>query len=152
MEVTGLKRLIGLPVIMDGKAAGHVMRGVLTDDGRQLRGIVMRGGLRGPRWLPRDQIQLVGKVSVIAKGTSLRVPRSSTYRLFRVSDPEGLRLGVVTDALLSEDSLRVMALEVSSGPVDDLIDGRWYATAFEVRKTGDTGHVTVPFAKEEVRQ
>ena len=60
--------MVGLPVIVEGKAIGSVLRGVLTVDGRSLRGIVMRGGLLGARWLPRDQIALVGRVSVIAAG------------------------------------------------------------------------------------
>ena len=64
--MTGLKKMTGLPVILNGKAIGSVMRGVLTEDGRGLRGIVVRGGLRGARWVPREQIALVGRISVIA--------------------------------------------------------------------------------------
>lgn len=150
--MTGLKKMIGLPVIMNGQAAGSVLRGVLTEDGRSLRGIVMRGGLRGARWVPREQIELVGRLSVIADGKTRRVPKEAGYHLFRVSDTEGARLGIVTDALLHEETLRVMALEISAGPVDDLIDGRWYATAFNVRPAGDTGHVTLPNNREEVKQ
>ncbi len=144
--------MIGLPVILDGKAAGSVMRGVLTNDGRSLRGVVMRGGLRGARWLPREQIALVGRVSLIARGKPRRLPKDATYRLFRVSDPDGARLGIVTDALLNEESLHVCALEISSGPLDDLIDGRWFTTAFSVLPQGGTGHVTVPDAREEVEE
>lgn len=142
--------MIGLPVIMDGKAAGSVLRGVLTEDGRSLRGIIMRGGLRGPRWLPREQITLLGNLSVIGRGKTCKVPKEAEYHLFRVSDPEGTRLGIVTDALLQEETMRVAALEISEGPLDDLIGGRWYATAFTVRPAGDTGHVTVPCQREEV--
>lgn len=149
--MTGLKKMIGLPVIMNGKPAGCVARGVLSDDGRSLRGLVIRGGLRGSRWLPREQITLIGQVSVIASGKPGRMPRDAGYHLFRVSDPEGTRLGVVTDALLHEETLRVSALEISSGPVDDLIAGRWYATAFHVQPRDGTGHVTVSCPREEVR-
>lgn len=144
--------MIGMPVIMDGKAAGSVLRGVLTDDGRNLRGIVMRGGIRGARWLPREQISLIGELSVIASGKTGKVPKEAEYRLFRVSDAEGTRLGVVTDALLNEETMRVAALEISAGPLDDLMDGRWYATAFSVRPSGDMGHVTVPAPREEVKE
>ena len=87
---------------------------------------------------------------MIAEGKPERVPKDAVYRLFRVTDPEGARLGVVTDALLHEDTLRVAALEISAGPLDDLIDGRFYATAFTVRPAGETGHVTIPSAREEV--
>ena len=142
--------MIGLPAMIDGRSAGCVMRGVLTEDGHALRGIVMRGGLRGARWLPRDQIQLVGKVSVIAHGKPRRIPKGTDFRLFRVTDPHGDRLGIVTDALLHEETLRVAALEISAGPLDDLTSGRWYATAFAVQPGGITGHVTIPGAREEV--
>ena len=147
--MTGLKKMVGLSVIVEGKAIGSVLRGVLTVDGRSLRGIVMRGGLLGARWLPRDQIALVGRVSVSAAGKPQRVPKDATYRLFRVTDGAGERLGIVTDALLHEETLRVAALEISAGPVDDLIDGRWYATAYQVRPAGDTGHVTIQTVRKE---
>lgn len=148
--MTGLKKMIGLPVVADGKSIGSVLRGVLTADGRNLRGIVMRGGLLGTKWLPREQIALVGRVSVIAAGKPRRVPKDAGYRLFRVTDGAGERLGIVTDALLHEETLRVAALEISAGPLDDLMDGRWYATAFQVRPAGDTGHVTIQTAGREV--
>jgi uncharacterized protein YrrD len=152
MDMTGLKKMMGLPVILNGKSAGSVLRGVLTEDGRSLRGIVIRGGLRGARWLPRDQITLVGKISIIADGRPKRVPRDAAYRLFRVTDADGTRLGIVTDALLQEETMRVIALEISGGPVDDLIDGRWYATSFHVQPNGETGHVTVSCAREEAEK
>ncbi len=144
--------MTGLPVILNGRSIGSVMRGVLAEDGRSLRGIVVRGGLRGARWVPREQIELVGKISVIANGKASRVPRDAGYRLFRVSDGEGLRLGIVTDVLLHEETLRVAALEISCGPLDDLIDGRWYATAYHVQPRGEYGHVTVPRGREEVKE
>ena len=50
----------------------------------------------------------------------------------------------MTDALIDERTLNVVALEVSSGPIDDLFDGRWYATNFSVTEAGrTTGHVTI---------
>ena len=142
--MTGLKRLIGLPVIAGGEEMGRVLRGVLDKDGRRLNGLVVRGALRGARWLPRDSISFLGDVSIIASGGLSRCPRDSTFRLFRVSDTQGARLGVVTDALIDEKTLAVVALQVSSGPVDDLIDGRWYATSYCVTPAGrGTGHVTI---------
>lgn len=144
MKLTGLKKMIGLPVIVNGRQRGSVLRGVLTQDGKRVRGLVIRGGLRGTRWLPREQITLVGKLSVIAKGKAARVPKDASYHLFRVTDADGTRLGIVTDALFNEETLRVAALEISGGPLDDLTDGRWYATAYHVQPLGDVGHVTIP--------
>lgn len=148
-NMTGLKRMIGLPVILNGQASGTVLRGVIEKDGRALRGVVIRNGLMGARWLPRNQITLLGQFSLIAEGKPAKVPKDASYRLFRVTDPDGERIGVVTDVLLNEQTLRVAALQISSGPLDDLIDGRWYATAFYVRPAGETGHVTLAKTREE---
>lgn len=144
IRVTGLNRLIGLSVVVGERQDGRVLRGVLSRDGRRLRGLVVRGGLRGARWVPGEEISLLGDVSVIAKSRPKRCPKDSGYRLFRVSDTLGARLGIVTDALIDENTLSVVALEVSSGPIDDLFDGRWYATSFAVTEAGrTTGHVTI---------
>lgn len=148
-DMTGLKKLIGLPVILNGVPGGNVLRGVLEKDGRSLRGVVIRSGLAGTRWLPRSGIDLLGQFSVIGRGRTERVPKDAAYRLFRVTDPEGERIGVVTDALLNENTLRVTALEISSGPLDDLIEGRWYAVSYHVRPAGETGHVTLVRARGE---
>ena len=144
MRVTGLNRLVGLTVVVGEKQDGHVLRGVLSRDGRRLRGLVVRGGLRGTRWLSGEDISVLGDVSVIARSKPGRCPKDSAFRLFRVTDTLGARLGVVTDALIDEKTLNVVALQVSSGPIDDLISGRWYATSFSITEAGKTtGHVTV---------
>ena len=144
IEMTGMKRLIGLPVILDGRQIGTVARGVVSADGKKLYGLVVRDGLRASRFLESSGILMLGKVSVICGQKPQRMPREAAFRLFRVTDANGARIGLVTDALLDENTLRVTALEISSGPVDDLIAGRWYATVYDVRSIGLTGHVTVP--------
>lgn len=150
--MTGMKKLEGMPVILDGKKGGQVIRAVLHKDGRSLRGLLIRSGYLGPRWLERKQIRVMGKVSIIAEGKPSKPPKDTEYRLFRVSDADGERLGIVTDALICEDTMRVTALEISSGPMDDLIDGRWYATAFSVLPGNTTGHVTVFCEGKGVKQ
>ncbi|MBR6525476.1 MAG: hypothetical protein IKT57_05855 [Clostridia bacterium] len=149
--MTTLKKLIGLPVILDGVNQGYVIRGVVTRDGRNLRGLVVRMGLSGARWLPREQILLTGKVSVIGTGKTRKLPKDADYRLFRVSSMDGTRLGIVSDCVIHDETLQVVALEVSMGPVDDMIRGRWLATSFHVRPcaASGTGHVLIP---EEVTQ
>ena len=142
-KMTGMKKLEGMPVIFGEKKIGQVIRGVLNRDGRSLRGLMIRSGYLGPRWLDRTQIAVLGKVSIIAKARLTRPPRDAEYRLFRVSDADGERIGIVTDALLYEETLRVGALEISSGPVDDVLDGRWYATVYSVLPGKYMGHVTV---------
>ncbi len=132
-----------MPVMVGDRQAGHVIRPVLQRDGRAMRGMVIRSQGKGMKWLKREQILLLGKMAVIAKDMPGKMPEDTDYRLFRVSDAEGERLGMVTDAILHEETLRVTALEISYGPIDDLIRGRWYATAFRVQPGRNTGHVTV---------
>lgn len=141
--MTGMRKMEGMPVICNGRKTGSVMRAVLSRDGRSLQGMMIRSRYLGPRWLNRDQIAMVGKVSVIVKGKTSKPPPEADYQLFRVSDADGERLGIVTDALIHEETLRVAALEISSGPIDDITEGRWYATAYSVLPGKNTGHVTV---------
>lgn len=142
--MTGMKRLIGLPVIYGGKQIGTVERGVVCANGKMLRGLMVRSGLRSARWIGAESIALIGQLSVLCTSPPVRPPRDSAFRLFRVTDANGLRIGLVTDALLDEETLRVTALEISSGPVDDLLTGRFFATSFDVKRCGVTGHVTIP--------
>ena len=149
--MTTLKKLIGLPMILDGIHQGYVVRGVVTRDGKTRRGLVVRSGLSALKWVPRDQIQLMGKVSVIGTGKTKKLPRDADYRLFRVSTMDGVRLGTVSDCVIHDETLQVLALEVSLGPVDDLVRGRYLCTCFHVRPgtVSMTGHVLIP---EEVIQ
>ncbi|MBR5231235.1 MAG: hypothetical protein IKW00_03180 [Clostridia bacterium] len=139
-----MKKLIGLPVIRNGKQIGTVERGVLQRDGKALAGLLVKEGLRASRWIGAEDILLLGQLSVLCRRQPVRPPKSSAFRLFRVTDANGLRIGIVTDALISEQSLAVTALEISAGPLDDLIDGRFFATSFDVKSMGSTGHVTIP--------
>ena len=142
--MTGMKRLIGLPVISQGRQVGTVERGVLKKDGKALSGLLIREGLRTSRWVDAKSISLIGQLSILCRTPPVRPPKDSAFRLFRVTDANGLRIGVVTDAMLNEETLSVTALEISSGPLDDLIDGRFFATSFHVKSYGATGHVTIP--------
>lgn len=142
--MTGMKRLIGLPVILGAKQIGLVERGVLAENGKCLRGLLVREGLRAARWVDAKSITLLGQLSILCSAPPVRPPRDSAFKLFRVTDANGLRIGLVTDALLDEETLCVTALEISAGPLDDLIDGRFFATSFDVKSFGQTGHVTIP--------
>lgn len=144
IKLTGMKRLIGLPVILEGKQVGTVVRGVLRKDGSSLCGLVIRDKLHMSRWIDAQSIDLLGRLSILSRTHPARLPKEACYKLSRVTDADGLRIGIVTDVLLDEESLRVTALEISSGPVDDLIDGRFFATSFSVKSLGDAGHVTIP--------
>jgi uncharacterized protein YrrD len=131
--------LIGLPVIRGGKTVGLLEQAVLEESGKKLRGIIIREGLGGARWVDRENIQTIGGVSVLVSGDLKKPPREANFRLGRVQDTSGLRLGTVTDALINSETLEVEALEISNGPLDDLLHGRWLASDFVLRKPEGSG-------------
>lgn len=144
--MTGIQGLIGLPVIRGGKTVGLLEQAVLEESGKKLRGIIIREGLGGAKWVDRENIQTIGGVSVLVSGDLKKPPREANFRLGRVQDTSGIRLGTVTDALINSETLEVEALEISNGPLDDLLHGRWLASDFVLRKPEDSGK---PIRKKE---
>ena len=137
--MTGIQGLIGLPVIRDGKTVGLLEQAVLEESGRKLRGIIVRQGLGGAKWGDHEHIETIGGVSVLVSGELKKPPKEAGFRLGRVQDTSGLRLGTVTDALINPETLEVEALEISNGPLDDLLHGRWLANDFVLRLPQDNG-------------
>ena len=140
--MTGIQGLIGLPVIKSGKTVGLLEQAVLEESGKKLHGIIVREGLGGAKWVDSEHIQTIGGVSVLVNGDLKKPPKEAAFRLGRVQDTTGLRLGTVTDALINPDTLEVEALEISNGPVDDLLYGRWLASDFVLRQPQNSGAKT----------
>ena len=76
---------------------------------------------------------------MLISGELKRPPKEAEFRLGRVQDTSGIRLGTVTDALINPETLEVEALEISNGPLDDLLHGRWLANDFVLRPPQDNG-------------
>lgn len=139
-----LTRVIGLPVILGQRLAGHVERARLTPDGRQLAGLVIRRGLGGARWVSRETICVLGDVSVVLRGAPTRLSGESAAPPHRVTDESGLTLGRVTDAWLQPDTLQISALEVSLGPIEDLRQGRLRVRHWDLQSgSDDTRHILI---------
>lgn len=119
-----LGRVLGLPAVLGERMLGHVERTVLERDGQQLRGLVIRRGLGGAKWIARENIGVLGDVSVIAVHPPVRPPKDADFELQAVRDESGLTLGRVTDAWISPDTFCVTALEVTLGWTEDLLRGR----------------------------
>lgn len=128
-----LRRLIGMPVVWQGAVIGYVERGVLAPGGKSLRGIVLRRGLQGARWVARENVEELGSACVLARAQPVRPPKTAEISLSRVYHTDGQCLGMVTDALIDRRSLRVTALEVSYGPLYQLLGRHAYATCYRVR-------------------
>ena len=140
-----LGSVTGLPVVCGGRLQGRVEQAALNPDGRSLRGLVVRKGFGGARWLAAEDILVLGEVSVIAACVPGRMPRDATFTLGCVRDTAGLDLGRVTDVYLQPDSRRVAALEITLGPLEELRSGRMLARDFAVQPSpGEPGQVLIP--------
>jgi uncharacterized protein YrrD len=137
-----MNRLIGLPVICGEKKLGRVSAVTLARDGGRLAGLMVRGGLHGARWVPAEAVLCLGALSILVRADGGKRQEGQTFRLGRVSDTSGMRLGCVTDARLDEQTLDVDALEITFGPLDDLLIGRRWVRGFTIHPV--SGDVVVP--------
>ncbi len=150
-----LGRVLGLPAILGERLVGHVERAVLEKDGRRLRGLMIRRGLGSAKWVGRQDIHVLGDVSVILAARPVRPPKDTDFALRTVKDESGLTLGRVTDAWISPDTMDVTAIEVTLGLLEDLRSGRrkvaqWAVQPSEGASGGDGAQVLIPREEWEV--
>lgn len=119
-----LGRVLGLPAVHGERLVGHVERAVLDREGKRLRGLLIRRGLGGARWVGREGVGVIGDVSVILSRLPGRPPKDADFALRTVKDESGLTLGRVTDVWLSPETLDVTALEITLGLIEELRTGR----------------------------
>lgn len=136
--------LIGLPVILAGRLQGHVEQAVLREDGRHLRGLTVRQGFRGARWVDGEDISVLGGVAVIVAKRPGRLPAGTDFALHSVTDSSGLRLGLVTDVWLDPVSLRVEALEITLGLIEALTCGPLICRDFRLLPGPKENRVVIP--------
>ncbi len=131
------KSMLGMPVICNGKRLGRVSY-VLADDALgTLSGLFLHCGLAGSRFIERSALDLIGDIAILAHSCGRRMQPSQPPLLRRAISPGGERIGAITDVLLGENTLRIEALELSRGYLDDLSRGREYVRQFTVQKNGD---------------
>jgi uncharacterized protein YrrD len=125
-----LKAMRTLKLVVDGKQAGRVVQGCLSDDLKRLEGIWMDSGLGGLRFIDADHISVIGRRSVIADESGIRL-RIRPHSLFiRAVSSGGRRLGAIIDAQIDETSLTVASLTLSNGYIDSLLHGYSPITVF----------------------
>ena len=127
-----------MPVVCGKRRIGRVLRGELTEDLRQLKGIWVYAGMRGNRFIPAEHLELLGKVAVMADSDGKRGRMTSQALFMRATATDGTRAGAITGAEIDEISFAVTALELSAGFWDDLLHGRGQVTRFIVnRQSGE---------------
>ena len=147
-----LNSILGLPVILRGRMIGRVERAVITRDGRSLRGLMIRRGLGGAKWIESEQIAVLGEVSVIVDKETVRLPRDADFDLGMVKDTAGMTLGWVTDVLLNPATYRVTGLELTLGFMEELLGGRLIARSWTFIPGTDEVLVPCGYALETAKQ
>lgn len=133
-----IRSLIGLPVVVNNRKLGRVIQAGLSDDLKQLDGLWIDSVLLGTRFISSDSIETLGQVSVIADSPGIRKRCKAHSLLQRAVGTDGSRLGAVTGAEIDDLSFQVVALELSCGLWDDLLNGRRRIRHFSLnRANGD---------------
>lgn len=139
--LTTLNRTAGMPVILRDTCVGYVERAVPDRFYHRLEGVVVRKGIGLARWLPRADIRLIGRECVLAAKSPQRMPELEERHGVQVFLLTGQWTGMVSDAVLEGDSLGLLALEVSKGPLYSLLGSRCYASSY--RFAGHNGGAVV---------
>lgn len=137
--LTSLNRLTGMPVIWQDKTVGVVERGVPDPGARRLQGLVIRKGFQRARWVPAEKVKLLGRQCVLIGAKPENLPEEAGWKLGEAYLTTGERAGQVCDALLGGASLRLVALEISPGPLYALLGRSAYADRYRMTRQGEHG-------------
>jgi len=142
-----LGRILGLPCICGERVVGHVEKAIPDEAGQQVAGFVIRRGLGSAKWVSREDVTVLGDVSVILGIRPGRMPKGIDAVFGTVKDESGLTLGRVTDWWISREGMGITGLEVTLGVMEDLLQGRQQVRRWTVRP-GEDG-LTVFLPREE---
>lgn len=113
----------------------------ISDDLKQLSGIWVDSGIRGTRYIPSEDLEMLGSIAIITDSCGRRKRLTSTPMFHRAVSTDGRRLGAITGAEINVVSFCVEALELSCGILDDFLTGRRRILSFTVNR--DTGEVVI---------
>ena len=119
-----LRNLIGMPVLCQRQKLGRLVQVELSDDLARLEGVWVDGGLKGTRYIPSEQLGMIGEVAVLADSRGARRRCTARPLLMRAVSTGGERVGAIVGAEVDELSFQVRALELTHGFWDDLSAGR----------------------------
>ena len=119
-----LRNLIGMPVLCQRQKLGRLVQVELSDDLARLEGVWVDGGLKGTRYIPSEQLEMIGEVAILADSRGARRRCTARPLLMRAVSTGGERVGAIVGAEVDELSFQVRALELTHGFWDDLNAGR----------------------------
>ena len=131
------KSLLGMPVIHAGRRLGRVAYVLPDEELKQIRGLYLHCGLTGSRFIECAQLDMIGEVAVLVHAAGRRSQLNERPLFRRALAPDGQRIGAITDTLIDVNTLRIEALELSHGYLDDLALGRAHVRQFSILKNGD---------------
>lgn len=131
--LTSLNRLMGMPVVWRDRQVGLVERAAADAARQRLCGLVVRRGIGSARWVPCEDILLLGESCVVLRARPVRLPEELPEAFGRVFLTTGESAGEVTDAVLHREQRRILALEVSPGPLYRLAGRCVYAPGYHVQ-------------------
>lgn len=145
-----IRNLIGMPVICRRQKIGRLVQADLSADLRHMEGIWVDCGLRGTRYIPAEQLSMIGEKAVLADDRGRRKRCACTSMLHLAVSTDGNRMGAIVGAEVDEISFLVHSLELTRGFWDDLYHGRTRVSAYNVQD-GDVIIIdsTQDFEKEE---
>lgn len=141
-----LNEVVGLPVMCGGQRMGFVSALCLSPDVHDVVGLNVQRTFRSGIFVPESGIRRIGDRCVDILPPQVQKPRAPT-RFSPACDVQGMQLGLITDAAIDEKTLRITALEISFGPLDDLIGGRRWVHRFTAE--AETGRVVITLPEWE---
>ena len=124
-------------MLVENRPLGAVSGVELDRELKNLQGIWVGCGIRGTRYIGREGLLVVGKVSVLA-GTRGKKARDPGEALFlRALSTDGVRVGAITDAYLEEETLAIPELTLSGGYFDDLLSPKTRIRQYAISEKGD---------------
>lgn len=134
--LTSLRQLEGLPTVWQDRLVGYVERGVPDEEALRLEGLIIRRGLGPSRWVDAGSISTMGKRCILLREKPERLSGRSAPELYLAYLTTGERIGPVTDGILNRKNLRLLALEISPGPLHHLRGQNAYAREYRVISGG----------------
>ena len=131
-----LRNLAGMPVICHRKKIGRLVQAELSPDYTRMEGIWVDCGLKGTRYIPVEQLSMIGERAVLSDSRGRRRRCNVHSMLRRAVSTDGARLGAIVGAEVDELSFLVCSLELTRGFWDDMRAGRSRVEHFNAQKDG----------------
>lgn len=145
-----IRVMIGMPVICRNKKIGRMIQADLAEDLRQMNGIWVDSGLRGTRYIPSENLEMLGEIAIIADDCGKRRRPTPAPIFHRAISTDGQRLGAITGAEINELSFAVESLELSNGIWEDILNRRDRINRYTVNR--ETGEIIIEKAGQEMEE